>query len=263
MEFELFDKKIEEIRFSVGMILLLFNPVNNKLKLETRSLSNNEIVNQIELILAPRQDFDFIELFGEFLLVKQRSLCLKIVNLSTFKVNTIERSEFFTPESFIFLNSTCNFLTFFESKIQFWKLNEKTLKNYPNLAIDIPRFDEINPQLTYLSKDKRFLFIYSKFHSRDDSEITQEAKRRKVGESTESIRNKENTGGQISESTKTRLKSIKGIELKEFKENKEEEGKEQRAHMNPEGSALRTHYFQPNSKYNYISLYVSIFSCFS
>ena len=34
---------------------------------------------------------------------------------------------------------------------------------------------------------------------------------------------------------KTRLKkSIEGIELNKFKENKEEEGGEQRAHMNPE-----------------------------
>jgi len=162
LELHVSHPSIEEIRFSLGYLIFLHRPENNKLSIDVYDIISLTKTSHITIDLLPGLSFEFIELFNEFLLIKHKRKCIFVINLKTQVISKVAESEAFAPEAFIFLSEAHMFMTFQGFQFKLWTVINNTLTSLIGFDINIPSKAKVCSDLIYLSKDQRRLFVYTK-----------------------------------------------------------------------------------------------------
>lgn len=114
------DDRIAEIKISPGIMLLIYARQESYVPLKIVDVSNGKVLKEMRHLLHRKRKVDFIEQFNEKLLVKQENENLQIVDVRTGSRVIVERSNFLTPNAFIFLYENRVFLTFRHRHISVW-----------------------------------------------------------------------------------------------------------------------------------------------
>eukprot|EP00826_Nyctotherus_ovalis_P027692 TRINITY_DN2166_c0_g1_i3.p2 TRINITY_DN2166_c0_g1~~TRINITY_DN2166_c0_g1_i3.p2 ORF type:complete len:251 (-),score=56.95 TRINITY_DN2166_c0_g1_i3:236-988(-) len=153
---------IEELRFSLGYLIFLHRPLGNRLVIDVYEIKDLEKTSRLVIDLLPGVNFEFIELFNEYLLIKHRRNQVYVINLKMRKITLVADSENFTPEAFIFLSEIHTFITLQGLFFRFWTIINDTLVGLPGKNIQIPVQGRIHPEHIFLSKDQKRLYIYTR-----------------------------------------------------------------------------------------------------
>ncbi len=86
-------------------------------------LKDGRVLKEMRHLLLRKRKVDFIEQFNEKLLVKQEGENLQIVDVRSGQRVVVERSNFLTPNAFIFLYENRVFLTFRNRHISVWNFD--------------------------------------------------------------------------------------------------------------------------------------------
>ncbi|KAJ5075011.1 hypothetical protein M0811_07715 [Anaeramoeba ignava] len=149
------DAKIQEVKITLGIILLIFPQKSNRIKVKLIEIeSGNEFWNR-KIELKRNRGIEFIEQFNEKILIKQEREKLRILEIKTGKEKIIEKEIFPTPNAFIFLYYSQMILVFSSGKISLWSWNGKKIHNFGKVMNE----DQKRNQL-FISKNQEFLFCY-------------------------------------------------------------------------------------------------------
>lgn len=114
------DERISEIKISPGIMLLIYHRHDSYVPLRIVNVEDGATLKEMNHLLHRKRKIDFIEQFNEKLLVKQEHENLQIVDVRTGDHIEVERSNFLTPNAFIFLYENQVFLTFRQRNISVW-----------------------------------------------------------------------------------------------------------------------------------------------
>tara|TARA_R110002050_G_scaffold277217_3_gene422805 strand:+ start:1046 stop:1357 length:312 start_codon:yes stop_codon:yes gene_type:complete len=75
---------VREIKVSPGIVLVIKKTMKNHLPLQLLNVETGEVLKSISPMIHRGVPVDIIEQFNEFLLIKQKDRCLKIIDVSCF-----------------------------------------------------------------------------------------------------------------------------------------------------------------------------------
>ncbi|CAL0315590.1 unnamed protein product [Lupinus luteus] len=159
------DKNVQEIKISPGIMLLIFAKATSHVPLKILSIEDGTVLKSFNHLLHRNKKVDFIEQFNEKLLVKQENENLQILDVRTFELTEVSRSEFMTPSAFIFLYENQLFLTFRNRTVAVWNFRGELVTSFEDHLLWHP---DCNTNDIYITSDQDLIISYCKADS-DDS----------------------------------------------------------------------------------------------
>lgn len=111
---------IHEIKISPGIMLLIFHRQDSHVPIRVINVETGELLKEIKHMMQRKRKVDFIEQFHDKLLVKREMENLQIIDVCTGDLVDVEKSQFLTPNAFIFLYESEMFLTFQQRNVSVW-----------------------------------------------------------------------------------------------------------------------------------------------
>lgn len=108
LAFQINDPQVEEIRLSTDLVLLVYGPQGGVLTSKLVSITNGHLLNVYQIPIKPIRMIELLELFNQYLLLKQAGEPLVIFDL--LQSTNILVYNFFSPQAFIFLQEKMKFL---------------------------------------------------------------------------------------------------------------------------------------------------------
>ncbi|PNX96875.1 hypothetical protein L195_g020091 [Trifolium pratense] len=152
MLYSISDKNVQEIKISHVPLKIL-------------SIEDGTVLKSFNHLLYRNKKVDFIEQFNEKLLVKQENENLQILDVRTFELTEVSRSEFMTPSAFIFLYENQLFLTFRNRTVAVWNFRGELVTSFEDHLLWHP---DCNTNNIYITSDQDLIISYCKADS-DDS----------------------------------------------------------------------------------------------
>ncbi|XP_019430953.1 PREDICTED: uncharacterized protein LOC109338222 isoform X2 [Lupinus angustifolius] len=165
MLYSISDKNVQEIKISPGIMLLIFSKASSHVPLKILSIEDGTVLKSFNHLLYRNKKVDFIEQFNEKLLVKQENENLQILDVRTFELTEVSRSEFMTPSAFIFLYENQLFLTFRNRTVAVWNFRGELVTSFEDHLLWHP---DCNTNNIYITSDQDLIISYCKADS-DDS----------------------------------------------------------------------------------------------
>ncbi|XP_016166649.1 uncharacterized protein LOC107609277 [Arachis ipaensis] len=165
MLYSISDKNVQEIKISPGIMLLIFAKSSSHVPLKILSIEDGTVLKSFNHLLHRNKKVDFIEQFNEKLLVKQENENLQILDVRTFEITEVSRSEFMTPSAFIFLYENQLFLTFRNRTVAVWNFRGELVTSFEDHLLWHP---DCNTNNIYITSDQDLIISYCKADS-DDS----------------------------------------------------------------------------------------------
>ncbi|KAK7301032.1 hypothetical protein RJT34_11887 [Clitoria ternatea] len=165
MLYSISDKNVQEIKISPGIMLLIFAKSSSHVPLKILSIEDGTVLKSFNHLLHRNKKVDFIEQFNEKLLVKQENENLQILDVRTFELTEVSRSEFMTPSAFIFLYENQLFLTFRNRTVAVWNFRGELVTSFEDHLLWHP---DCNTNNIYITSDQDLIISYCKADS-DDS----------------------------------------------------------------------------------------------
>ncbi|OIW15311.1 hypothetical protein TanjilG_10751 [Lupinus angustifolius] len=165
MLYSISDKNVQEIKISPGIMLLIFSKASSHVPLKILSIEDGTVLKSFNHLLYRNKKVDFIEQFNEKLLVKQENENLQILDVRTFELTEVSRSEFMTPSAFIFLYENQLFLTFRNRSVAVWNFRGELVTSFEDHLLWHP---DCNTNNIYITNDQDLIISYCKADS-DDS----------------------------------------------------------------------------------------------
>lgn len=165
MLYSISDKNVQEIKISPGIMLLIFAKASSHVPLKILSIEDGTVLKSFTHLLYRNKKVDFIEQFNEKLLVKQENENLQILDVRTFELTEVCRSEFMTPSAFIFLYENQLFLTFRNRTVAVWNFRGELVTSFEDHLLWHP---DCNTNNIYITSDQDLIISYCKADS-DDS----------------------------------------------------------------------------------------------
>ncbi|OIV96893.1 hypothetical protein TanjilG_00475 [Lupinus angustifolius] len=163
MLYSISDKNVQEIKTSPGIMLLIFSKESSHVPLKILSIEDGTVLKSFNHLLY-RNKVDFIEQFNEKLLIKQENENLQILDVWTFELTEISRSEFMTPSAFIFLYENQLFLTFRNRTVAVWNFRGELVTSFEDHLLWHP---DCNTNSIYVTSDQDLIISYCKADSDD------------------------------------------------------------------------------------------------
>ncbi|CAG9324038.1 unnamed protein product [Blepharisma stoltei] len=128
LAFQIADPLVEEIRLSTDLVLLVYGPQGGVLTSKLVSIANGHLLNVYQIPIKPVRMIELLELFNQFLLLKQAGEPLVIFDL--LQSTHILVANFFSPQAFIFLQEKMKFLALRAGIIELWDFQGNLLKTF-------------------------------------------------------------------------------------------------------------------------------------
>eukprot|EP00007_Cunea_sp_BSH-02190019_P003072 CAMPEP_0174235938 /NCGR_PEP_ID=MMETSP0417-20130205/5224_1 /TAXON_ID=242541 /ORGANISM="Mayorella sp, Strain BSH-02190019" /LENGTH=568 /DNA_ID=CAMNT_0015314517 /DNA_START=198 /DNA_END=1901 /DNA_ORIENTATION=+ len=126
------DERIEELKMSPGVMLLIYQRSANLLPLKLVSVETGEVLKSFNRLLHRDKPIEFIEQFNSKLLIKQQSHDMQIVDVQTNHTVQVPTSLFPTPGGFIFLFSKNQFITYNKHEVLVWDFEGRLQTRFEN-----------------------------------------------------------------------------------------------------------------------------------
>ena len=157
--FALNDSQVEEIRLTTDLVLLVYPPESNILTSKLLSISNGSVLNVFQFELAPHKPIELLELFNEYLLLKQTGEVLVIYNL--LHSTQVKAPNFISPQAFIFLQMKMKFLALRQGVMELWDFEGKCLKVY-NAPLTNDNIGPYIPSRLFITRTQDILLLCMK-----------------------------------------------------------------------------------------------------
>jgi WD40 repeat protein len=164
MLYSILDKNVQEIKISPGIMLLIFSKASGHVPLKILSIEDGTVLKSFNHLLHRKKKVDFIEQFNEKLLVKQENENLQILDVRTFELKEVNRTEFLTPSAFIFLYENQLFLTFRNRTVAVWNFRGELVTSFDDHLLWHP---DCNTNNIYITSDQDLIISYCKADSDD------------------------------------------------------------------------------------------------
>ncbi|KAE9587290.1 putative transcription factor WD40-like family [Lupinus albus] len=165
MLYSISDKNVQEIKISLGIMLLICSKASSHVPLKILSIEDGTVLKSFNHLLYRNKRVNFIEQFNEKLLVKQENENLQILDVRTFELTEVSRSEFVTPSAFIFLYEKQLFLAFRNRTVAVWNFRGELVTSFEDNLLWHPDCSMNN---IYITNDHNLIISYCKADS-DDS----------------------------------------------------------------------------------------------
>ncbi|WJX82385.1 hypothetical protein P8452_65153 [Trifolium repens] len=164
MLYSISDRNVQEIKISPGIMLLIFNRATGHIPLKIISIEDGTVLKAFNHLLHRNKKVDFIEQFNEKLLVKQENENLQILDVRSFELMEVSRTEFMTPSAFIFLYENQLFLTFRNRTVSVWNFRGELVTSFEDHLLWHP---DCNTNNIYITSDQDLIISYCKADSED------------------------------------------------------------------------------------------------
>lgn len=158
---------IEEVRFGSYMLIMMSRIIDSQLKISIASTATGKYINLFK-ICHNDIEFDYIEIFGKYLLIKQRGRCMQTIHSLTLKKSIYPNSQYLTPKAFIFVPEKKVFYAFEEQYVMMYKVRHGIVECAKKLEITMAN---PNAHMCY-SKSREMIYLYyqqSKFFNKERS----------------------------------------------------------------------------------------------
>lgn len=160
------DKNVEEIKISPGIMLLIFTRGGSYVPLKILSIEDGRVLKSFNHLLHRSKKLDFIEQFNEKLLVKQENENLQILDVKTFQLTEVSKTDFSTPSAFIFLYENQLFLTFRDRNVAVWNFRGELVTSFEDHLLWHP---DCNTNNIYITSNQDLIISFCKADSDDSS----------------------------------------------------------------------------------------------
>lgn len=148
MLYSISDKHVQEIKMSLGIMLLILNKSSSHVPLKILSIEEGTVLKSFNHLLHRNKKVDFIEQFNERLLVKQENENLQIFYVHNSELIEVSRAEFTTPSAFIFLYEKQLFLTFRNQNVSVWNFKGELVTSFDDHLLRNPDCHTNNIHIT-------------------------------------------------------------------------------------------------------------------
>lgn len=124
------DDRIDEVKISPGILLLIYNRAESHIPIRILDIATGKCVRDMNHLVNRKRKIDFIEQFGEKLLVKAENENLQIIDVVTGEIVEVERSNFLRASSFISLYESQQFLTVQNCDVKVWNFCGQHVNNF-------------------------------------------------------------------------------------------------------------------------------------
>jgi hypothetical protein len=124
--YEIKEVNVEEIRLTNELLMLIHSPRETSIICKLCSVESGKMLDIFDIEIKPLRPIELLELFSNYLLIKQSAEPLVILNLLT-----MERKEvrgFISPQHFIYLYDLHLFLALRACVIEAWNFDGKLMK---------------------------------------------------------------------------------------------------------------------------------------
>eukprot|EP00186_Timspurckia_oligopyrenoides_P003541 CAMPEP_0182447596 /NCGR_PEP_ID=MMETSP1172-20130603/17821_1 /TAXON_ID=708627 /ORGANISM="Timspurckia oligopyrenoides, Strain CCMP3278" /LENGTH=464 /DNA_ID=CAMNT_0024644095 /DNA_START=84 /DNA_END=1475 /DNA_ORIENTATION=- len=155
--YSLNDPKLQEIKISMGIMLLIFARTPGYVPLRIVDIETGEPLKDIKHLLHRSRKVDFIEQFNEKLLVKQENENLQIVDVRDMKMVEVSKLKFTTPSAFIFLYQSRLFLTFKNGQVSVWNFKGELVTQFADHRL---WYQDTNTNNVYITSNQETIISY-------------------------------------------------------------------------------------------------------
>ena len=146
---------IEEVRFGMHMIAMMSRIIDSQLKISIASTATGKYVNLFKIVHNDIE-FDYIEIFGKYLLLKQKGKCMQTIHCLSLKKCVYPNSQHLSPKAFIFVPEKKVFYAFEEEYVMLYKVRHGLVEYAKKLEITMAN---PNAHMCY-SKTKEIIYLY-------------------------------------------------------------------------------------------------------
>ncbi|GKV02889.1 hypothetical protein SLEP1_g15270 [Rubroshorea leprosula] len=164
MLYSISDRRVNEIKISPGIMLLIFERDSGHVPLKILSIEDGKVLKTFKHLLHRNKKVDFIEQFNEKLLVKQEHENLQILDVRNAEIMEVSRTAFMTPSAFIFLYENQLFLTFKDRNVAVWNFRGELVTSFDDHLLWHP---DCNTNNIYITSDQDLIISYCKAESED------------------------------------------------------------------------------------------------
>ncbi|KAA8495097.1 hypothetical protein FVE85_3338 [Porphyridium purpureum] len=157
--YEIRDSRIQEIKISLGIMLLVFTRSPGYVPLQIVDIETGEVLKDFHHLLKRSRKIDFMEQFNEKLLVKQENENLQIIDVRTGDIVEVARSKFLTPSAFIFLYQSHMFLTFRNGQVTVWNFKGELVTTFDDHRL---WYQDTNTNNIYITGNQELIISYCK-----------------------------------------------------------------------------------------------------
>jgi WD40 repeat protein len=151
------DERIEELKMSPGVMLLIYQRTENSLPLKLVSVETGEVLKSFSRMLHRGKAIEFIEQFNSKLLIKQQGHDMEIVDVHLGSTVRVPTSLFPTPNGFIFLFSKNQFITYNKHEVLVWNFEGHLQTRFQNHNLFYPTQ---SPSIMCVNTSQDVIFSY-------------------------------------------------------------------------------------------------------
>ena len=149
------DPNVEEIRLTNELIMLIHSPRETSVICKLCSVMTGNVLDVFDIDIKPHRMIELLELFSNFMLIKQYGEPLLIVNLLTMEKKEIR--GFISPQNFIYLFELKLFLALRSCVIEVWNFDGKLVKVFG--APSISQHGDLIPNRLFISRGQDLILI--------------------------------------------------------------------------------------------------------
>lgn len=155
LHFSIKEPNVEEIRLTNELIMLIHSPRETSVMCKLCSANTGTVLDVYDIKIKPNRMIELLELFSNFMLVKQYGEPLLIINLLT--LEKVEIRGFVSPQNFIYLYECQLFLALRTCVIEVWNFEGKLLKIFGAPVIAPNR--GLIPNRLFISRNQDLILI--------------------------------------------------------------------------------------------------------
>lgn len=124
------DDRVQEIKISPGMIMLIYMKVGSHLPIRILDIENTKCLKESKVPLHRNKKIEFIEQFGDKLLIKQENETLHIMDIRSGYVNSLRNAHALNATAFVALHETEMLLTESRGRFYIWNLSGSLVSTF-------------------------------------------------------------------------------------------------------------------------------------
>ncbi|EME30363.1 hypothetical protein Gasu2_70310 [Galdieria sulphuraria] len=124
------DDRVQEIKISPGMIMLIYMRIGCHLPIRILDIENAKCLKESKIPLYRNKKIEFIEQFGDKLLIKQENETLHIMDIRTGYVNSLKNAQSLNATAFVALHESELLLTESRGRFYIWNLSGSLVSTF-------------------------------------------------------------------------------------------------------------------------------------
>eukprot|EP00871_Galdieria_phlegrea_P000886 jgi/Galph1/1799/GphlegSOOS_G474.1 len=124
------DDRIQEIKISPGMIMLIYMRVGGHLPIKILDVESTKCLKESHIPLYRNKKIEFIEQFGHKLLLKQENEPLHIMDIRSGLINILANSQSLNATAFVALHENELLLTEVQGRFYIWNANGTLVSSF-------------------------------------------------------------------------------------------------------------------------------------